>query len=468
MDRANLLESLYWLSRGAIGFSLIIGGAAILLSTEKDKASRCLATIFASVGFLFCISALGLAYRVPDALGSFIVIAAILAISQAQFELYLYLFGDEGRRRLVRPVLLAGIGWSILVWGLPFLDTLLGREATGSNVEIGLRLGIFHNAASIAVYAWPIAVSLIAVGTGHHSLRDIPIRKPGTGILVLSTLSLILVLGVILAGAALSSVALYRAGHAALELLTLSMYLFSVSRPDLFSLAGREIREARDRNLKLSEEESRFILERIGRVAASPSIPYRQGLDLRGLAAIVKVPPYRLSICFNACLKTSFPAWLNALRIERARRLIVEEPDRSVLEIATGVGYGSRAVFNSQFLRIVGMTPSEYRRTMPRKAQGPGRSPRESTFGAFVDFRGPGHRDRVSFVLEEVGCPQLPHGELDRGRRKTYPGLQVVLISVETGLGRNIFAAFMEIDVFLSDETGEAPASFRHASLLKW
>lgn len=372
MDRVSFFESLYWFSRGAIGFSLIVGGAAIILSPERDRAQRCLATIFASVGFLFCISALGLAYRVPDALGSFIVIAAILALSQAQFELSLYLFGDEGRRGLVRPVLLAGIGWSLLVWGLPFLDTPLGWGAAGPNMENGLRLGILHNAASIAIYAWPIAVSLIAVGTGHHSLRDIPIRKPGTGILVRSTLSLILVLFVILAGAALSSVVLYRAGHAALELLTLSMYLFSVSRPDLFSLAGREIREARERNLKLSEEEARFILERIVRVAASPSIPYRQGLDLRGLAAIVKVPPYRLSICFNDRLKTSFPAWLNALRIERARRLMIEEPDRSILEIATGIGYGSRAVFNSQFLRIVGMTPSEYRRTMPRKGQGPG------------------------------------------------------------------------------------------------
>lgn len=371
MDRVSFFESLYWFSRGAIGFSLIVGGAAIILSPERDRAQRCLATILASVGFLFCISALGLAYRVPDVLGSFIVIAAILALSQAQFELSLYLFGDEGRRGLVRPVLLAGIGWSLLVWGLPFLDTPLGWGAAGPNMENGLRLGILHNAASIAIYAWPIAVSLIAVGTGHHSPRDIPIRKPGTGILVRSTLSLILVLFIILAGAALSSVALYRAGHAALEVLTLSMYLFSVSRPDLFSLAGREIREARERNLKLSEEEARFILERIVRVAAGPSIPYRQGLDLRGLAAIVKVPPYRLSICFNDRLKTSFPAWLNALRIERACRLMIEEPDRSILEIATEIGYGSRAVFNSQFLRIVGMTPSEYR-TMPRKGQGPG------------------------------------------------------------------------------------------------
>lgn len=367
MDRASLLETLYWFSRGAIGFSLIVGGAAIFFKPERDRAQSCLATVFASVGLLFCISALGLAYRVPDALGSFVVIAAILALSQAQFELSIYLFGDEGRRRLVRPVLLAGIGWSLLVWCLPFLDAFLGWNATGPNLENGSRLGVLHVAASIAIYAWPIAVSLIAVRTGHHSLRGIPIRKGGTRILVRGTLCLILILCVVLAGSALSSLALYRAGHAALEILTLFMYFFTVARPDIFSRARSEIREAQEKNLTLCDEEAKFILERIARVAASPSIPFRPGLGLRGLASIVKVPPYRLSICFNSNLKTSFPAWLNGLRIERARRLLIERPDRSVLEIAMDVGYGSRAVFNSQFLRIVGMSPSEYRRTASRR-----------------------------------------------------------------------------------------------------
>lgn len=375
MDSASLLDSAYWLSRGAIGLSLIVGGAAILLKPGRDRAQRCLGMIFASVGFLFCFSALELGSRLPEALGNFLVIAAILTLGQAQFELSIYLFGDEGRPGLVRPVLFAGIAWSLLVWCLPFLDYLLGWDAARLNIENGTRTGILHNAASIAIYVWPIAASVVAVRTGHHSLRDIPADGAGTKPLVRGILCLIVVLCVILAGAALHSVALYRTGHAALEVLTLFMYLFAVARPDLFSRARREIGEAQETNLKLSDEEARFILERIARVAASASIPYRQGLSLRGLAAIVKVPPYRLSICFNTRLKTSFPAWLNALRIERARRQILERPDRSILDIAMDAGYGSRAVFNSQFLRIVGVSPSEYRRKGSQHAGGPRGTP---------------------------------------------------------------------------------------------
>ena len=90
MDRASVLESLYWLSRGAIGFSLIVGGAAILFKPERNRAQRCLGMIFASVGLLFCFSALDLGSRVPEALGNFLIIAAFLALSQAQFELTVY------------------------------------------------------------------------------------------------------------------------------------------------------------------------------------------------------------------------------------------------------------------------------------------------------------------------------------------------------------------------------------------
>ena len=184
------------------------------------------------------------------------------------------------------------------------MDYLLGWDATRLSIENGTRLGILHNAASIAIYAWPIAVSVIAVRTGHHSLRDIPTNGAGTRPLVRGTLCLILVLCVILAGAALPSVALYRTGHAALEILTLFMYLFTVARPHLLSRARLEIRETQEKSLKLNDDETRFILER---------------------------------------------------------------PDRSVLDIAMDVGYGSRAVFNSQFMRIVGMCPSEYRRTASRR-----------------------------------------------------------------------------------------------------
>jgi AraC-like DNA-binding protein len=108
--------------------------------------------------------------------------------------------------------------------------------------------------------------------------------------------------------------------------------------------------------------ESAMIRERVDKAIDDPGVLGNPDLDIRSLAAIVKMPPYRLSIWFNACLETSFPAWLNARRIELAKRLMIEHPGRTIIDIAMEAGYASKSAFNEQFKRATGSSPSEWRR----------------------------------------------------------------------------------------------------------
>jgi AraC-like DNA-binding protein len=118
----------------------------------------------------------------------------------------------------------------------------------------------------------------------------------------------------------------------------------------------------RDRLVMSDPQELALIKARVEKTIDDPAIIGKPDLDVRSLAAIVKVPPYRLSIWFNTCLETSFPAWINARRIERAKALMLDSPDRTLIDIAMEAGYASKLAFNGQFRRIVGMTPSEWRR----------------------------------------------------------------------------------------------------------
>jgi AraC-like DNA-binding protein len=45
---------------------------------------------------------------------------------------------------------------------------------------------------------------------------------------------------------------------------------------------------------------------------------------------------------------------------------MAERPDLTILEISLEAGYRSKASFNEQFGKIVGMSPSEYRRSLNR------------------------------------------------------------------------------------------------------
>ena len=59
----------------------------------------------------------------------------------------------------------------------------------------------------------------------------------------------------------------------------------------------------------------------------------------------------------------SFTAYINAMRLEDAVRMLREEPDMSLSEIAENVGF-TPATFREQFKRQFGMTPTEYRQNL--------------------------------------------------------------------------------------------------------
>ncbi len=364
-----MFDSLYEFFRGGAGFALIVGGLSRLLMPSRDKVHRRLGLLLVAVGFLFSLSALDPVLRIPTDASNLLILAAILALSQSLFEIALFLFGDERHLGTARRVLKIGIAWSLLVLLAPLLDYVIGWETVERSVEDAASMGPLHTAASIAIYLWPIAISVIAAWVGRASLRDVPTHAPGTKTLVRGAVALVLVLSVILVGAALDSIWIYRAGHLALEFLMLVWFLFASARPDLFSRARHEIHETLEKNLLFSESEALTIGDRIAKVTANPALLCRPGLNLRSLAGIIKIPPYRLSLYFNGQLKTTFPAWLNAHRIERIRRQILEEPERSILDIALEAGYGSKSVFNGHFLRIVGMSPRDYRRSSMEKTQ---------------------------------------------------------------------------------------------------
>ena len=59
----------------------------------------------------------------------------------------------------------------------------------------------------------------------------------------------------------------------------------------------------------------------------------------------------------------SFPAYINAMRLDDAVRLLREEPEMSLTDIAETVGF-SLSTFRDQFKRQFGMTPTEYRQNL--------------------------------------------------------------------------------------------------------
>ncbi|QKD88410.1 helix-turn-helix domain-containing protein [Xanthomonas axonopodis] len=83
-------------------------------------------------------------------------------------------------------------------------------------------------------------------------------------------------------------------------------------------------------------------------------------LTLPELARRIGTNSNYLSRVLNEGLGLTFSAFVNALRIAEAQRLLAGNAD--ILSIALAVGFGSKASFNRVFRAQVGCTPSDYRR----------------------------------------------------------------------------------------------------------
>ncbi|WP_202845508.1 helix-turn-helix domain-containing protein [Luteimonas saliphila] len=91
---------------------------------------------------------------------------------------------------------------------------------------------------------------------------------------------------------------------------------------------------------------------------------YREpALTIAQLARRSGYPEYLVSMVINRRLGGNFWEYVNRHRIEAVRDRLGDPGDgRSILEIAYDAGFTSKSTFNTAFKRMVGETPSAYRR----------------------------------------------------------------------------------------------------------
>ncbi|WP_254424234.1 helix-turn-helix domain-containing protein [Thalassospira marina] len=85
-------------------------------------------------------------------------------------------------------------------------------------------------------------------------------------------------------------------------------------------------------------------------------------ISLPKLARAVGISPNQLSYVLNHHVGQNFFDFVNSARVAEARRLLLREPDRPILDVALEVGFNSKSTFNLAFKKITGETPSSLRR----------------------------------------------------------------------------------------------------------
>ena len=66
----------------------------------------------------------------------------------------------------------------------------------------------------------------------------------------------------------------------------------------------------------------------------------------------------------NERLNMNFNTFINQYRIDEAQKLLIRDPERSVISVAYDVGFNSKSSFYDAFSRYTGVTPQAYRKKL--------------------------------------------------------------------------------------------------------
>lgn len=101
---------------------------------------------------------------------------------------------------------------------------------------------------------------------------------------------------------------------------------------------------------------------RLARVLDYVNVALAEGVEQREAARRAGLTPAGFSRYFRRKLGHTFEDFVNEVRVGRICRALIDEPERTVAEIAFAHGYNNLANFNRQFLRRTGLSPMAYRR----------------------------------------------------------------------------------------------------------
>lgn len=108
------------------------------------------------------------------------------------------------------------------------------------------------------------------------------------------------------------------------------------------------------------------VLSRIKNWESLPEKPFvKDGLLISDVASSLGVSVQQLSMVLNQSMKMNFNAWINALRVEEAKRIMRDDDMMSLSQISYMVGYSDVSVFSRNFKKVAGETPTAFRRKLP-------------------------------------------------------------------------------------------------------
>lgn len=113
----------------------------------------------------------------------------------------------------------------------------------------------------------------------------------------------------------------------------------------------------------MSDTQARDIFGRWERVVMERELYKREGgVTLEQAGRILVIPARQISQAINRIYGGSFSQYLNDCRVKAAQALLRDNADMSITTLMMEAGFSTKSNFNKEFLRVTGLSPSDYRK----------------------------------------------------------------------------------------------------------
>jgi AraC-like DNA-binding protein len=137
-------------------------------------------------------------------------------------------------------------------------------------------------------------------------------------------------------------------------------YFIEKKYAQLFLLIREDSSETRYKRSMLGGVNTGAVVERAQELMELEQLFLDEDLSLRSLSSRLGITPHQLSEILNGTLRANFRMFVNAYRIDAAKKMLMENEKVGVTYAAYQCGFKSKNAFNSAFFKHEGMTPTEF------------------------------------------------------------------------------------------------------------
>ncbi|WP_193162070.1 helix-turn-helix domain-containing protein [Microbulbifer hainanensis] len=112
------------------------------------------------------------------------------------------------------------------------------------------------------------------------------------------------------------------------------------------------------------DEPSESAIDRVRQAMDTDKLYLKKNLNLEQFSTRIELPAKEVSAVINKHFGTNFFEFVNSYRVDEAKALLADEKnaDMTILDILLQSGFNSKSAFHRFFSRLVGMSPTEYRK----------------------------------------------------------------------------------------------------------